>query len=315
MFTTDSRTETYLTQMGVKYEYKNGITFRELKGGWEVRNIARPVSQRQNAILEYALLMEQGSPAPAVILHVTGQGFEVLDGVQRLSAAQVAETTEFSAYVVTCESDNLVTAIRLLANARLQGHQESPEWTKRQAVEHLVIQRGMSCAEVAKMGGWRESDVNRLAEVMDFGFKLRCIGAPQLPDVIVDSIRQKTSIDAIRKAPQPVSEFLYASQRAKFASSDLEPYLTDFFAPYAGHSWHEEFTGRLEDFLNTEEAQVRLHGRKGQPLSHDVNLRRALRAVITVLDGIKCSGQQLSYIEEFQQLVNTISKKLKEVKR
>jgi hypothetical protein len=316
MFTTDSRTETFLTQMGVPYQYTNNVSFGSLRGGWESRNIARPTPQRQNAILEYALLMEQGSPAPAVILHKTEQGLDVLDGVQRLSAAEMSATTVISAYVVTCDSDNLVTAIRLLANARLQGHQESPEWTKRQAVQHLVIQRCMTCTEVAKMGGWREADVRRLSEVMNFGFKLRCIGAPQnLPDVLVQSIREKIGINNIHKAQQPVVEFLVASQRANFATADLEPYLSDFFAPYPGHNWHEEFNVRLQNFLSSEEVQVRLHGRKGQPLTHDVNLRRAMRSVITVMDGIAESGDKLSYVEEFQQLANTITKKLKTLKK
>jgi hypothetical protein len=315
MFTTDNRTETFLTQMGVPYQYTNNVSFGSLRRGWESRNIARPTPQRQNAILEYALLMEQGSPSPAVILHKTEQGLDVLDGVQRLSAAQVSAATVISAYVVRCDSDNLVTAIRLLANVRLQGHQESPEWTKRQAVDHLVIQRGMSCAEVAKMGGWREADIRRLSEVMDFGFKLRCIGAPNLPDVLVQSIREKINIEQIHKAPQPVVEFLSTSQRANFATTDLEPYLGDFFAPYPGHNWNEEFSTRLQDFLSSEEVQVRLHGRKGQPLAHDVNLRRAMRSVITVMDGIAKSDDKLSYVEEFQQLANTIMKKLKALKQ
>jgi hypothetical protein len=301
--------------MGVAYEYTNNATFAALKRGWESQNLARPVPQRQDAILEYALLMEQGSSAPAVILHRTQHGLDVLDGIQRLSAAQVSGATLLSAYVVRCDSENLVTAIRLLANARLQGHQERPEWTKRQAVEHLVIQRGISCAEVAKMGGWREADIRRLSEVMDYGFKLRCIGAPELPDVLIDSIRQKIGIEHIHKAPKPVVDFLNASQRAKFATNDLEPHLAEFFAPYAGHNWNEEFGNRLGNFMEAEEVHVRLHGRQGQPIAHDVNLRRAMRSVVTVLDGITESGGSLVYIDEFQQLVNTISRKLKAVKR
>lgn len=315
MFTTDSRTATFLTQMGVVYEYTNSVTYDNLKRGWENRNLARPVPQRQDAVLEYAVLMEQGSPAPAVILHNTDQGLDVLDGVQRLAAAQVSGATSVSAYVVSCDSDNLVTAIRLLANARLQGHQETPEWTKRQAVEHLVLQREMSCSEVAKMGGWREAEIKRLSEVMDFGFKLRCIGAPKLSDVLIESVRKKISMGQIHKAPQPVVDFLTASQRAKFATSDLEPYLGEFFAPYAGHNWHDELNSRLANFMAAEEVQVRLHGRKGQPLAHDVHLRRALRSVITVLDGIVENNDSLPYIEEFQKLVNTISRKLKAVKQ
>lgn len=49
MFTTDSRTETFLTQMGVVHEYTNNVTYQALKPGWENRNIARPTPQRTKA--------------------------------------------------------------------------------------------------------------------------------------------------------------------------------------------------------------------------------------------------------------------------
>lgn len=66
MFTTDSRTENFLTAFGVKYEYANGILLPgDFASGWNTENIGRPVAVREDAVIEYATLMESGSPAPA----------------------------------------------------------------------------------------------------------------------------------------------------------------------------------------------------------------------------------------------------------
>src|SRR6056300_750436 len=158
MFMKDSRTENFLTQMGVSFSYSNNISFGDLERDWQEKNMARPTPIREDAVIEYASLMESGSAAPAPILFQGKGVLEVLDGVQRLSAASLSGSTRVSAYIVECDSIDVVTAIRVLANARLQGRQEQPEWTRRRAVEVLVINRGMSVDEVARMGGWQRGD-------------------------------------------------------------------------------------------------------------------------------------------------------------
>jgi hypothetical protein len=67
MFTKDSRTENFLTQMGVEFRYSNDVRFSDLESKWRLHNIARPVAIREDAVAEYATLMENGSAAPAVI--------------------------------------------------------------------------------------------------------------------------------------------------------------------------------------------------------------------------------------------------------
>jgi hypothetical protein len=75
MFTTDSRTENFLTAMGIKYEYCNGLRLPDdFAKGWNTENIGRPVAVREDAVLEYAALMEAGSAAPSPILCKTEIG-------------------------------------------------------------------------------------------------------------------------------------------------------------------------------------------------------------------------------------------------
>ena len=93
MFTNDSRTENFLTAIGVKFEYVNGLRLPDdFATGWNTENIGRPVAVREDAVIEYAALMEAGSAAPAPILSRTERGLRVLDGVQRLSAAELNQT-------------------------------------------------------------------------------------------------------------------------------------------------------------------------------------------------------------------------------
>ena len=312
MFTKDSRTENFLNQMGVSFRYTNAATLAELSPGWSERNLARPVPKRDEAVMEYATLMEGGSAAPAPILTETKNGYDVLDGVQRISAAELAGYTKLSAYVVESDSDEVLTAIRVLANARLQGRAEPPEWTRRRAVEILVVEKGLSVAEVAKMGGWRVADVAKTAKALDWGFKIRCIGGPDLSDAMIESIAQHTTQEAITKEPAVISEFLTTLKAAQFSATDADPYLQEFFRPVTGKA-HQTYKDRLEEFKNDPEVMTRTLGRRGVVIRQDVNLLRILKSAATVLDEIAASGDPLPYIDEFFRWINTIEEKLHKV--
>lgn len=308
MFTQDTRTESFLSQMGVKYRYTNDLKISDLPKSWNVSNAGRPVALRESAVLEYACLMESGSAAPAPIIH-RGEKIDILDGLQRLAAAIQAGFTRFSAYDVTCDSEDTLLAIRVLANVRLQGHAEPPEWTKRNAVQRLVIDRGMSTAEVAKMGGWRPSDIERLATVLDWGFHVRCIGGPQsLPDGIISKIAELTTKEELQKARKPIAAFLNTVHQAKLSTGDAEPYIEEFFRP---SSTIDEYENRLEEFSNTPEVLTRIHGRESPGLSAGVNLRRSLKAAITILDRTIKEGEKLQYVDEFFQLIKKIDARLR----
>jgi len=306
MFTKDSRTEVFLTQMGVEFRYTNNVTFAELSPGWDCKNLARPTAKREDAILEYATLMESGSPAPAPILHQT-DGYNVLDGVQRLCAAQLGGATKVSAYVVLSDSDDMLDSIRVLANIRLQGRQEPPEWTRRRAVEILIIQRGMTATEVARLGGWTPADITRLAEAMNWGFKIRCIGGPLLPDSVVEVVAKHTTQDLIAKYPKPMAAFFDTLKEGKFSAQDAEPIIEEFFAKTAKPS-HDVYQTRLDEIRRSPEIDVRIKGRRGPTMPVDVKLRRALRSVETIIDELESTPL---YIDEFFRLLNTIDKKLR----
>ena len=307
MFTKDNRTENFLTQMGVEFSYTNNLSISDLADGWEEVNIARPVPIRDEAVLEYSALMESGSAAPAPIIF---EG-EVLDGVQRIAAAQLFGSTKISAYVVKSDSEDVTCAIRVLANARLQGRAEPAEWTRRKAVEVLVVGRGLSAEEVARMGGWKKVDILAIAKAICFSATVQAIGGPAFSDKMLRSIAAHATGEVIAKTPEPIARFFNLLKKASFSAEDAESHIEGFFSPMSKPSKaHLIFTERLSKFETDPEVEARVKGRRGPGLTLDVNLRRAMKTCLTVLDEVIESGEPLVYIDEFFKLSNEIDKKL-----
>ncbi len=316
MFTTDSRTENFLTSLGVKFEYVNGVRLpEEFAAGWNTENIGRPVAVRDDAVLEYATLMAAQSAAPAPILHRTDLGYRVLDGVQRLSAAELNETTRASAYVVKTDSEDLLATIRVLANARLQGRAEPAEWTKRRAVEVLVTQRGMSHAEVAQMGGWKPFDIKRIAEAIELQSRITNSGGPELPDTLLAEIRPHVHGNAmLEQATDPVVGFLNTLKKSKISAADATPYITTFFAtlPKAANPFRE-LSERLETIHDEPEMKSRLTGRQCTELPKDVVLLKALKSAETVAGEILTHGERVPNVDEFFRIIDRLTKQLKAI--
>lgn len=315
MFTTDSRTENFLTSLGVKFNYVNGIMLPgDFVPDWNTDNIGRPVAVREDAVIEYASLMEAGSAAPSPVLGKTEHGFRVLDGVQRLSAAALNETTRVSAYVVRTDSDDLLASIRVLANARLQGRAEPPEWTRRRAVEVLVVERGMSSAEVAQMGGWKPADVKKIAEAIELQTRITHAGGPDLPDTLLAELKPYVKGKLLAQATDPIVGFLHTLKKSRISVSDATPYVASFFAamPKAADPF-KVYTERLKGLHEEAEIRARLLGRQVTELPRDVVLLKALKSAETVAGEILTHGERVPNVDEFFRILNRITDQLKSI--
>jgi ParB-like chromosome segregation protein Spo0J len=273
------------------------------------------VAVREDAVIEYAALMEQGSAAPAPILHRTKPGLRVLDGVQRLSAAELNGTTRISAYIVDTESDDTLAAIRVLANARMQGRAEPAEWTRRRAVEVLVVDRGLSCSEVAQMGGWKTTDVQRIADAIELQRRIESVGGPDLPDVMLAALKpylQKSGI--LEQAAEPVAGFLNTIKQSRISVADAESYLSTFFEPLPkSANPFKTFAARLNELHEDPEIKSRITGRHVSALPRDVVLLRELKSADTVLDAIMAHGDRVANVDEFFRIIDRITKKLRQL--
>ena len=317
MFTQDSRTENFLTALGVQYEYVNGILLpHDFAEGWDTENIGRPVAVREDAVIEYASLMEAGSAAPAPILRRDYQGkLRVLDGVQRLSAAFLNQTTRISAYVALTNSEDCLASIRVLANARMQGRAEPAEWTRRRAVEVLVVERGMSAAEVARMGGWRAADVAKIAEAIELQSRITNAGGPELPDAMLSELRSHIHGNGIiNKASEPVVGFLNTLKQSRISVADAVPYIADFFAPLPkSANPFREYSERLNEVHDDPEIRSRLTGRQSTELPKDVVLLKTLKAAETIVGNILTHSERVANVDEFFRILDRITKQLKSI--
>lgn len=316
MFTTDSRTENFLISLGIKFEYRNGLKFPEdFSESWNTENIGRPVAVREDAVIEYATLMEAGSAAPAPILCESENGFRVLDGVQRLSAEELQETTRISAYVVSTDSEDSLASIRVLANARMQGRAEPAEWTRRRAVQVLVVDRKMSAAEVAKMGGWKTSDVKRIADAIELQESINIMGGPELSDAMLAELRPHIhGRNVLEQATDPVVGFLQTLKRSRIAVADAVPYITQFFAalPKSSNPF-KTYSERLEEIQEDPEIRSRITGRQSTELPKDVVLLRTLKTAETVIDNILMHGEKVPNVDEFFRIIDRLTRKLKTI--
>ena len=314
MFCKDNRQENLLTKFGVSWKYVNGVTFNQLSLNWEQSNFGRTTAINEAVVVEYAQRTEAGSSAPAPILRNGAKGYGVLDGVQRLSAKKLLGTTSFSAYIVDTDSDLLATQIRVLANHLLAGHPESAEWTRKQAVQLLILEGGMSIEEVARLGGWRTKDVEEDKLCMDLGFAIRCIGGPEkLPKGVLLKMAEHAKMDDFRAAPKPVADFCNDLKKGKFSNGDSEPFIKQFFSVNRASrkNLHEQFAKRLGDFRKDAEVAARLDGRSPQKRKGDIKLRSAMKSVVTITEELISAGSDILYVDEFFHLWNRVESNLK----
>jgi hypothetical protein len=319
MFTKDNREENFLTQFGVPWKYTNRVTWDMLTPNWDAINWGRSRPKVEEAILEYAALMEIGSAAPAPILWAKKSGHDVLDGLQRLGAEQLMGATQFSAYLIQTDSSQLARAIRIFANLRLQGgHQDSAQWTLRQAIQLLIVEGQMSVEEVANMGGWKKHAVEKEQMICAWGFAIRKIGGPeQLSKGIIMNIDKSAHMDDLTIAPEPIAEFCNDLKRGRFTNGDSGEYIDDFFDVNRKNrkTLHKQFTKNLLDFHSDPEIEIRLRGRQPKRLTAEVELIRALKAARTASNKAIASHGSIPYMEEAFQIWNQVDKNLKAIEQ
>lgn len=163
-FTTSSATENFLTSIGVKFSYAEEMKYDELEPQWASYNHGRPEAQRrvEDAIVSYASMMDQGSLAPAIIVRRRGNGYQILDGFQRVSGNQLLGHTTFAAYIVDCQ-DKMANKIRLVANTRINGAAPvDSDWTLERAVQLFMIEDTDSAEDISRLVGKRRSDVEKM---------------------------------------------------------------------------------------------------------------------------------------------------------
>lgn len=154
-FVEDNKIRNWLTQRGVQFEYRENINVCELSPGWNLVNLGRHDGQPvdESLIEKYASAMEGGALFPAPIIARNIGGFEVLDGCQRLSSANLLGQTIFNAYIIQSANPSVRASVRICANSVLNGTAPSQEWTIGKIVEVLYEMYKFSAFDCAQWSG------------------------------------------------------------------------------------------------------------------------------------------------------------------
>jgi hypothetical protein len=323
MFTTDSRAERFLDSIGVKWKYSNEISFSSLSSNWTTENLGRSQVRIEKAVQEYGSLMDRGSAAPAPLLWLNPHNklFDVLDGAQRLSAAELRKPVLFSAYVVATDSEAMVHRIRVFANYRLQGgYQESAEWTLERAITLLVATGEMSAEECAAFGGWSISQVRDKAQVVDFRLAIQGVGGPErLPDSIVRLIAKQAAKEDFSAAPVAIAKFTNAVQRMRLSAEEADPYIERFFSVARSKpKLFEQFEDKWVDFADEDGVQSRLADptrTRYQPMTAEGRVLKSLRSALTTAQRVLDAGEPIYDMAEYFQVVNQIKTTLQQIER
>lgn len=323
MFTTDSRTEQFLGVVGAKNHYDKSVTFDKLDPKWKEENLGRSQVIDEKAVQDYRNRMDKGSAAPAPILWAnpkTGK-FELLDGTQRVAAAELRRTVVFSAYVVTTKDEALIKRIRIFSNYRLQGgYQESAEWTLERAIKLMVIPREMTIEECAEFGGWSVAQIREKAAVVEFRLLVESTGGPErLPDTVIRVLAAHAHRTDFEAAPARIAEFTWALHKMRLSAEEAEPYIEEFFdIARSKGKIYDQFTQKWHEFYEGDGVQARIAdpGRiKSQQMTPEGRLSKALKGALTAAERVVEAGETILGMDEYYQLLNQTKTTLQQIER
>lgn len=317
MFTTDSRTENFLTSIGVDFQYIDDLLFENLIETWSTTNLGRSQTQIDDAIVEYANQYSQHNsmaPAPIVWVDAETEKIHVLDGVQRLGAFELwGGGRRFPAYAVLTDSQLTLKKIKIVANIRLQGgYQESKEWTLRHAIKELVFGEGLSLDELAAVGGWSVKQIREKHLIMKFVQLIQQVGGPVMQENKIKIIASHCRESDFEKAPVPIGKFFTELAKLGLTAENAEPFIIDFFnVNRSKKDLHEEFQKNLDKFLADSYVKDRIkepRSRTSYKLSGESRLLRALRGANSIANLILSDGDKVVNMTGIYHEMNVLKK-------
>jgi hypothetical protein len=317
MFTTDSRAENWLTYNGCKFTYEDSVKYSELHEKWRENNLGRPKDMDPEAILDYGCRMEAGSPAPAVILMPAKGGYIVLDGVQRLSAAENLSATTFAAYVLNPRTSlSKQHLVRCTASSQINGqHTPEKEWILSSTVRLLYFTDHCSPEEIARGCGRTVEKVKEEIRYQRTSDMMQSVGydagGPLLGNRkrwLVAKIGNLADVTDWQAAPGPMREFLHTVEKCNFRNGDADEPMEAFFQinRSAKKNRHVQLTNRLNEFKKNPEVKTRL-GRAGKKKHHMDDVLPSLRRTATTLERAVSNQEQV----QDQDFADTIAEVLR----
>lgn len=290
-FTKSDATEQWLNRRGVSFKYRGSMKIEQLRPGWNETNAGRAnvhgksvLETHGDTVIQYATMFEDGSSAPAVIIHKGPDGmYEMLDGVLRVSAAETLGHTIFCAYEVDAEPDVLM-AIRLCANSNLNGKRADDDWTVDRITTQLIEDQRFSLKDCSV---WSAFPVDRFRKEMfsrEGSNWMKSNGVdidikPANQKLFCTNFAKKIDKGMRKQAPDSCADIVKFCQRMKCNNGEAEE-MVDVFAnikrkpkvPLA-----TQINSKLDELQKDNAARLRYGKRKMLPI--DVLVRAMATAV------------------------------------
>ena len=291
MFVIDSKVENWLTQMGVPYKYVQNLRFDQLVPNWEAINQGRPdgVPKDDDIILQYASAQSQpGAAFPAPILGRAADGLEVLDGIQRLSAALLNDHKVFNAYVIESDNPGIRASVRICSNSILNGRPPSQEWTVSRVIDVLYEQHRLSPTDCSMWSGIHLNRINDEIGSRDGALWMKANGI----DMTLKPANQKGFQSAFSKrfpmaererCGKELVKIIKSMQDYRATNKDVDDLFELFtdFKPQKGVPLGSQLNAKFEEVISRPEIKARMMGRR--KLSPIEDVQRAVASAVTVM--------------------------------
>lgn len=233
-FAKDSRTENWLANRGIPFHYKTSLRLSSLSTEWQRINHGRPNGKPidDEVVERYASALQDGAVFPAPILAKASDGYQVLDGCQRLAGAEIMDITIFNGYVVDTDDQAKHQEIRICANAVLNGTPPSAEWTVSQIVSVLHEQFRYTASDCSAASGFKTSTIEKEIRARHGKQWMECHGI----DTSKKPANQRgfqAAFNAIlgpklKAAPKAAVKIVSYCQKLKSNNSEAESLLKEF---------------------------------------------------------------------------------------
>lgn len=174
-FAKSDHVERWLSAVGANFKYRDGIHISKLSPGWQTKNPCRPGKAIIDDSLAYAERMTNGEQAPPAIIHKEADGYQLLDGRQRVFAASTNGESVFSAYELIQPSPRLLDLVALGANAALNGVRPQAAYLIEMAIR-FMRDYNATAQEAARIAGVTAATIDTYLKTAEVRDRLEDIG-------------------------------------------------------------------------------------------------------------------------------------------
>jgi|TARA_R110000868_G_C10901780_1_gene764346 hypothetical protein len=272
-FAKSEHVERWLTSVRANFKYRDTIQISKLIPGWADKNPCRAGKAIIDESMSYAERMAGGEQAPPAIVVKDAEGYELLDGRQRVFAATTNGESVFAAYELLNPSPQLRALVGLGANAALNGVRPAQAYLIDQAIRY---KRDFDCTiqEAARIAGVAVATMDSHLNTIIVRDELRHLGIePQMSNGTLAALRPFLG------QKQVLKETYQALENTEATVSMAERLVSDMRSnPGEGHRIKV-----LDGWLSRPEIIDRLSRKRGRKMSDKQALFQSVRALKTVL--------------------------------